>query len=192
VPGQIAAQILTRFPAFELHKGESGMTMSSARELFIHELSDTLSAENIIYKMLGKVAKETQLPEARKGYEKHLKETEQHIANVEAAFKSLGEAPEKTTCLAAKGLSEEHDALKEEEPTGHALELGLLGGAGKTEHYEIASYTLLVQMAKDLGETEAVKLLQANLDDELTMAKEVEKLATSVSRDAKKAEAVPA
>ena len=168
------------------------MSMSTPRELFVHELSDTLSAENIIYKMLGKVAKETQLPEARKGYEKHLKETEQHIANVEAAFKSLGETPEKTTCLAAKGLSEEHDALKEEKPTGPALELGLLGGAAKTEHYEIASYTLLVQMARDLGETEAAKLLQSNLEQEVATLKHVETLAKSLSQDAKKTAAVPA
>jgi ferritin-like metal-binding protein YciE len=168
------------------------MSMSTPRELFVHELSDTLSAENIIYKTLGKVAKETQLPEARKGYEKHLKETEQHIANVEAAFKSLGETAEKTTCLAAKGLSAEHDALKEEKPTGAALELGLLGGAAKTEHYEIASYTLLVQMARDLGETEAAKLLQANLEQEVATLKQVESLAKSLSQDARKTAAVPA
>lgn len=163
------------------------MPMSTARELFVHELSDTLSAENQIYKMLGKVVGETKLPDAKQAYQHHLEETKQHIANVTAAFEAIGEKPEKTVCLAAKGLGEEHDALKEEEPSGHALELGLLGGAGKTEHYEIASYTLLVQMAKDLGETEAAKLLQANLDQELTMSKTVVALAKTVSADAKAA-----
>lgn len=161
------------------------MTMSTARELFVHELSDTLSAENIIHKMLGQVVKETKLPDARAAYEQHLEETATHIANVEAAFKAIGEKPEKTTCHAAVGLNEEHKALKEEKPKDHALELGLLGGAGKTEHYEIASYTLLVQMAKDLGESEAAKLLQENLDQELQMSQTVEKLAKAVLKDAK-------
>ena len=164
------------------------MSMSTARELFTHELSDTLSAEQIIHKMLGEVVKETKLPDAKKAYEKHRAETEQHIANVEAAFKAIGEKPERTTCHAAVGLKEEHDALKDEKPTDHALELGLLGGAGKTEHYEIASYTLLVQMAKDLGETKAAGLLQENLDQELAMSKQVETLAKAVSKDAKVAE----
>jgi ferritin-like metal-binding protein YciE len=164
------------------------MTLSTARELFVHELSDTLSAENIIHKMLGQVVKETKLPDARAAFEQHLEETKQHIANVESAFEAIGEKPEKTTCHAAVGLSEEHKALKEEKPTAHALELGLLGGAGKTEHYEIASYTLLVQMAKDLGETEAARLLQQNLDQELAMSKTVEQLAKVVSKDAKAAE----
>jgi ferritin-like metal-binding protein YciE len=163
------------------------MPMSTAREIFVHELSDTLSAENIIYKMLGQVVKETKLPPAQEAYQHHLDETKQHISNVEAAFKAIGEKPEKTTCLAADGLSKEHAALKEEKPKDHALELGLLGGAGKTEHYEIASYKLLVQMAKDLGETKAAALLQENLDQELAMSKTVEKLAKMVSADAKKA-----
>lgn len=163
------------------------MAMSTAREIFVHELSDTLSAENQIYKMLGKVVKETKLPEAKAAYQNHQEETKGHIANVEAAFKAIGEKPEKTVCLAAKGLSEEHDALAEEKPTDHALELGLLGGASKTEHYEIASYTLLVQMAKDLGETEAVKLLQTNLEQELAMDKTITALAKTVSADAKAA-----
>ena len=163
------------------------MPMSTAREIFVHELSDTLSAENQIYKMLGKVVKETKLPDAKTTYQDHYEETKGHIENVEAAFKAIDEKPEKTVCLAAKGLSEEHDALAEEKPTDHALELGLLGGAGKTEHYEIASYTLLVQMAKDLGETEAAKLLQTNLDEELAMSKRVEQLAKMVSKDAKTA-----
>lgn len=161
------------------------MSMSTARELFVHELADTLSAENIIYKMLGQVVKETKLPDAKKAFQSHLDETRGHIANVEAAFKAIGEKPEKTTCHAAVGLSEEHAALREEKPTAHALELGLLGGAGKTEHYEIASYTLLVQMAKDLGEAKAADLLQQNLDQELAMSTQVESLARMVSKDAK-------
>ena len=164
------------------------MSMSTAREVFVHELSDTLSAENIIHKMLGQVVKETKLPDAKSAYEQHLEETASHIKNVEAAFKAIGEKPEKTTCHAAEGLSEEHKALKEEKPTDHALELGLLGGAGKTEHYEIASYTLLVQMAKTLGETEAAKLLQENLDQELAMSKTVETLTKAVLKDAKVAD----
>lgn len=164
------------------------MSISTARELFVHELSDTLSADTIILKMLGQVVKETRLPDAKAAYEQHLEETKAHIANVESAFKAIGEEPEKTTCHAAESLSEEHAALKEEKPTDHALELGLLGGAGKTEHYEIASYMLLVQMAKDLGETEAAKLLPQNLDQELAMSKTVETLAKAVLKDAKAAE----
>jgi ferritin-like metal-binding protein YciE len=42
-------------------------------------------------------------------------------------------------------------------------------------------------MAKDLGETDAAKLLQENLDQELAMSKQVETLAKAVLKDAKAA-----
>jgi ferritin-like metal-binding protein YciE len=57
-----------------------------------------------------------------------------------------------------------------------------LGGAAKTEHYEMAMYTGLVQMAKDLGETEAAQLLQDNLDQEKEMAVRVETLARELGK----------
>jgi len=161
------------------------MTLATPRDLFVHELSDTLSAEKIILKVLGAMVKETNRPELKQAFEHHREETEQQIANVEAVFKQLGEKPEKTLCFAADGLRKEHDALKEEKPKGLVLELGLLGGAGKTEHYEIASYTMLVQMATDLGETECAKLLRENLAQEVETAKKVDGFAKQIGMEAK-------
>ena len=160
-------------------------TLATPRDLFLHELSDTLSAENIIYKTLGEMITETKVPDVKKAFEHHHKETEQQIENLKTVFKNLGEKAEKVTCHAAEGLKKEHDSLKEEKPKGHVLELGLLGGAGKTEHYEMASYTMLVQMAKDLGETDSAKLLQENLDQEIAAANKVQMLAKEVGKDAK-------
>jgi ferritin-like metal-binding protein YciE len=161
------------------------MTLATPRDLFVHELSDTLSAERIVHKMLGEMIKETKRPELKQAFEHHRQETEQQIANVEQVFKQLGEKPEKTLCFAADGLKKEHDALKEEKPEGLVLELGLLGGAGKTEHYEMASYTMLVQMATDLGETDAAKLLKENLAQETETAKKVETFAKAIGKEAR-------
>ena len=161
------------------------MTLATPRDLFVHELADALSAEHIIYKTLGEMITETKVPDIKKAFEQHHKETEQQIANLESVFKNLGEKPEQVTCHAAEGLKKEHDSLKQEKPKDHVLELGLLGGAGKTEHYEMATYTMLVQMAKDLGETDSAKLLQQNLDQEIAAAEKVEMLAKEVGKDAK-------
>jgi ferritin-like metal-binding protein YciE len=68
------------------------------------------------------------------------------------------------------------------------LELANVGGAAKTEHYEMVMYTGLVQMAKDLGERDAAQLLQDNLDQEKAMAKRVEKLSKELGKAAKAAE----
>jgi len=161
------------------------MTLETPRDLFIHELSDTLSAEHIVLKMLGEMVNETEHAEAKQAIKHHQKETEQQIANVEAAFRLLGESPEETTCHAAEGLRKEHDALKEENPKGNVKELGLLAGAGKTEHYEMASYTMLITMAKNLGESEVADLLKENLDQEKEMARTVESLVREVGKEVK-------
>jgi ferritin-like metal-binding protein YciE len=113
----------------------------------------------------------------------HHDETLQQIKNLEKIFKQLGEKPEETTCHAAEGLKKEHDALQKEKPSPLVREVGNLAGAAKTEHYEIASYTALIQMAKDLGETEVADLLKENLDQEKEMAKKVESLSKQVGKD---------
>lgn len=161
------------------------MGLETPRDLFIHELSDTMSAENIVLKMLGELQDETENSDVKAAVKHHETETKQQIRNLEKVFKLLDETPEQTTCHAAEGLKEEHAALKKEKPSPIVLELGNLAGAAKTEHYEIASYTGLIQMAKDLGETEIADLLKENLDQEKEMAKKVESLARQVGKEAK-------
>ncbi len=159
------------------------MPLSTPRELFVHELSDAMSAEHIILKMLPELRKEARHPELKQAFEEHERETRQQIANLGAVFKQLGERPEQTTCHAAEGLKQEHEALHEEDPSPEILELGNLGGAAKTEHYEIATYTGLVQMARELGQRDAVRLLGDNLAQEKAMAKRVETLAKQVGKE---------
>lgn len=164
------------------------MSLQTPRDLFLHELSDTMSAEHIVEKMLVTLQGETGNSDVKAALKHHHSETLQQIKNIEKAFKQLGEEPEQTTCHAAEGLKKEHDSLKEESPSALVLEIGNLAGAAKTEHYEMASYNMLIQMAKDLGETEVVELLKQNLDQEKEMARKVESLARQVGKDAKKEE----
>lgn len=162
------------------------MALETPRDLFLHELSDTMSAEHIVLQMLGDLEAESGNDDVKAAVKHHQDETKQQIENLEKVFKLLDAKPEKTTCHAAEGLKKEHDSLKEEKPSPLVLEVGNLAGAAKTEHYEIASYNLLIQMAKDLGESDAADLLKENLDQEKEMARKVESLARQVGKDVKK------
>jgi ferritin-like metal-binding protein YciE len=159
--------------------------MDTPRELFLHELSDLLSAEHIIAKTLGELAKETQHDEMKTAFKEHGNESKEQVKRLEQAFKLLGEKPEDVTCHAAEGLRKEHEELHEENPSPEVLEMGNLLGAAKTEHYEIASYTGLVQIAKDLGEREVADLLKQNLDEETAMAKRIVDFTKTVGKEAK-------
>jgi ferritin-like metal-binding protein YciE len=159
------------------------MPLATARDLFLHELSDTMSAEHIVLDMLGSLESESGNADVQEAVKHHQGETRHQIENLDKIFKLLGEKPEKTTCHAAEGLKEEHDSLLQEQPSPLVLEMGNLAGAAKTEHYEIASYNLLIQMAKDLGERDVAELLKENLDQEKEMARKVESLARQVGKD---------
>ena len=165
------------------------MPITSVRELFVHELSDAMSAEQQILKMLPELQQEALNPELKQALKEHEAETKQQIKNLEAVFKQLGEKPEETTCFGVKGLADEHKALQEEDPSPEMLEMANVSGAEKTEHYEIVTYTGLIQMAKDLGEKEIAQLLQENLDQEKAMAKRVETLSKELGKQAKSREA---
>ena len=159
--------------------------LDTPRELFLHELSDALSAEHIIASTLTEVTRETQHKDLQAAFKEHGAESKEHIKRLEEAFKLLGEKPEKTTCHAAEGLRQEHQALHDENPSPNVLEMGNLLGAAKTEHYEIATYTGLVEIAKDLGEREVADLLKQNLDEETAMAKRVVDFTKVVGKEAK-------
>jgi ferritin-like metal-binding protein YciE len=160
--------------------------IANARELFVHELEDMVSAEHIIVNMLPELAKEARDPEAKAAFKEHEAETKGQINRLQEAFKRLGETPEEATCHATEGLKKEHEALHEEAPTPEVLAIGGLLGAAKTEAYEIASYTALVQMAKELGENGIAALLQETLDEELAMAKRVTALTKGAGKSAAK------
>ena len=59
----------------------------------------------------------------------------------------------------------------------------LTGAGARAEHSEIAAYTGLITMARAMGESEAVVLLQENLKQEKAALDKLEKAATRLSRE---------
>ena len=161
--------------------------ISTPRKLFLHELGDILYVERALAeKALPELIDEVQDDEFRTGLEKHLKQTRQHVVNIETVFESLGEEPEVEPCIGFDGLKQEHDKIVSETASG-LIDLVDVGAAARTENYEIAAYESLRRMAKGLGEQEAVDLLDANLKDEKETLREVEKIATRLSIEIAKA-----
>jgi ferritin-like metal-binding protein YciE len=165
--------------------------LTTPHDLFLHELGDILYverelAENTLPALIGEVSDE----EFKSGLKSHLKQTRQHIANVEKVFELLGEEPELEKCVGFEGLKAEHDQLIEESASS-LIDIVDIGAAARTENYEIAAYEGLRRMAKAMGEDKAVDLLDENLKQEKETLREVEKIATRLSNEsAKEASAV--
>jgi ferritin-like metal-binding protein YciE len=148
----------------------------------LHELGDILYVERKLKdEVLPKLIDEVESPEFRKGLERHLEQTKGHVTNLEQVFDMLGEEPKAEKCVGFEGLKKEHDELvSEAEPA--LIDLIDTGAAARTEHYEIAAYSGLMEMARSLGETDAVTLLEENLKQEKEALREVESV-TKTLRD---------
>lgn len=149
--------------------------VTTPKQLFKHELQDIYYAEKTLATTLPKLAQEATDPELTRAFTAHLKETQKHVSNLEKVFKHVGESPKAHPCPGIDGIKKEHDDfMKENTPSDEMRDAFLTGAGARTEHYEIAAYTGLVNQARALGEREAVALLQENLKQEKEALKKIE------------------
>lgn len=163
--------------------------ITTPRELFLHELADILYVEEQLARdVLPQLIGETQHAEFRRGLEKHLTQTRSHVQNVRQVFETLGETPETEECIGFEGLKREKQKLTSES-SDSLIDSVNTGAAARTEHYEIAAYTGLIEMARALGEQEVVGILDENLKQEKEALRQVESVEKTI-RDEIKAGAV--
>jgi ferritin-like metal-binding protein YciE len=161
--------------------------LTTPRDLFLHELADILYVERkLAGEVLPKLINEVQETKFRRGLERHLDQTRSHITNVEQVFDELGERPHEEECIGFEGLKREQEKLVGE-ASGDLVDLVNTGAAARTEHYEIAAYTGLIEMARALGEQNVVSLLDENLKDEKATLREVESIEKTLRDELKAA-----
>jgi ferritin-like metal-binding protein YciE len=157
--------------------------IKTMHEAFLHELGDTYDAEQQLTKALPELLKKAEHPKVKQGIEQHLKETEQQVKNLEQVFQSLGAKPRKVTCKGMAGIVAENKSTLEEIKEKALIDGAIVGGSGKVEHYEIASYRCLVSKAMLMGHTEAAQLLRQNLQQEERMAQQLEELERQLGQE---------
>ena len=158
------------------------MPMNSPQEFFLHEMQDLLGAEQLVLKTLPKLIESAGDKQVKAALREHVTETKQQVKNIEECFKLLGEKAEAVDCKGMQGIVAERDEFLKEKPSAEILQVFDLGAASKAEHYEIVSYTGLVDMAKLMGQKDVAKLLQENLKQEQAMAKRVEGFETQLGK----------
>ena len=159
---------------------------SKLRQFFIDQLQDIYWAEQKLVKTLPKLSEASHSPELRQAFDMHLNETKNHVSRIEKAFSMMKEKAEATECPAIKGIAEEgEDIIDETDDNTAQRDVGLIFAGQKAEHYEIATYGALIQLAKDMGEMEVATLLQETLKEEKAADQKLTQLAESgINRDA--------
>ena len=72
-------------------------------DLFLHTLRDIYYAEKKIVKSLPEMVEQATDAGLKRGFQEHLKQTENHVKRLEQVFEKLGEEPKGVDCPAIGG-----------------------------------------------------------------------------------------
>ncbi|MDQ0780551.1 ferritin-like domain-containing protein [Chryseobacterium sp. W4I1] len=148
-----------------VNKGE--MENSSLHKFFVSALKDIYFAENAIIEALEKMQQAATTEELKDAFEDHQLQTKKHVSRLEKVFRLIDEEPEKKECEAIKGIIKEgEEIIKSTEEGSMTRDAALIIAAQKVEHYEIATYGGLAQLAITMGHDKAADLLEKTLQEE--------------------------
>ncbi len=150
------------------------------RDFFIDELKDIYWAEKKLVSTLPKMQKASNSTELKNAIGDHLAITREHVARLEKVFGLLDEKAQAKKCEAMEGILKEGDSIIEDTEAGTATrDVGIILAAQKVEHYEIATYGTLTQLAETLGLDDVKELLGKTLSEE----KEADELLSGIAEN---------
>ncbi|MFN3349264.1 ferritin-like domain-containing protein [Pseudorhodoplanes sp.] len=135
-------------------------------DLYVHQLQDIYYAEKQILKSLPDMIGKATDRDLKSGLQKHLQETENHVARLEQVFKLHDLKPKGVDCPAIDGIIDEAEEISGEVADKEVLDAALIASAQAVEHYEITRYGTLIAWARQLGRDDAAAILQKTLDEE--------------------------
>lgn len=140
---------------------------SRLQEFFTDEIKDIYWAEKHLVKTLPKMQKAATSSELKNAFKDHLDVTKEHVARLEKVFELLGQKPQAKKCEAMEGITKEGESIIGDTEAGTATrDVGLILAAQKVEHYEIATYGGLHQLAITLGKNDIAVILNQTLGEE--------------------------
>ena len=149
-------------------------------KFFIDELKDIYWAEKHLVKALKKLKKAATTEELRQAFEDHAAATEEHVSRLEQVFEMFGKKAQAKKCEAMEGLTKETEGVIEDTEDGSMTrDVGLIISAQKVEHYEIATYGSLVQLANTMNLPEIAEILEQTLQEE----KDTDELLTYIAEN---------
>lgn len=136
-------------------------------KFFMDMLKDIYWAEKHLVETLPGMQRAATTDELQDAFEDHLLATQKHVSRLERVFRLLGKEPETKKCEAMAGLVEEANSIIKETKEGTMTrDVGLIIAAQKVEHYEIATYGSLVQLARTMDMHDIASLLEKTLWEE--------------------------
>ncbi len=136
-------------------------------QFFIDGIKDLYWAEKAIETLLKKNKSLAYTEELSDAIENHEKQTQKHVLRLEKIFHALNIKPEAKKCEAMAGIIKEDEEVVSNTPENSMTrDAVLIISAQKIEHYEIASYGGLLQIALTFNMNHIADLLEKTLLEE--------------------------
>jgi ferritin-like metal-binding protein YciE len=161
-------------------KSQENMNGSMLEDYFIDSLKDIYWAEKALTKALPRMSKAATSKDLKKAFDQHLAVTERQIDRLNKVFDKLGKRAQGKKCEAMEGLVKESESIiAETKDDTFTRDAALIMAAQKVEHYEIASYGGLAQLARTLNKKGIANLLESTLKEE----KRTDELLTRIAEE---------
>src|SRR5215471_1241365 len=176
-------------PRITAPREERSMKLESLHDLFVEELQDLYSAENMIIKALPKMIDKASAADLKGALTEHLEQTKVQADRLDQIFDQLGDELDRKgrKCKGVEGIIKENKTLLSEDAEPEVLDAGIIAGAQKIEHYEIAAYGTVRNYANLLGRNDWMQILEVTLEEEKQADKKLTQLAEHINVQAKAA-----
>jgi len=142
------------------------MRLSGPHDLFVVRMNTLRSMEEDALELLRDTETATRAHDLRELYARLAAETRQQILAIERLFDDLRLERVFAPSATMRGIESEAAAYRRATPAGATRDIAILEAAIDSQHIEIAAYSALLAAARALGESKAVRLLEAHLEQE--------------------------
>jgi len=164
------------------------MKLQSLQDLFVEELQDLYSAEKMLIKALPKMIDKTSSSQLRAAFQEHLEATQLHVDRLDQIFDELrGPDRDGKKCKGMEGIIKDGEDLLKEKAEPEVRDAGMIAGAQRAEHYEIAGYGTVRTYATLLGHNKWMGILETTLEEEKNADQKLTQLANAINIEAKAA-----
>src|ERR1044071_5971088 len=133
-------------------------------KLFYDSLKDIYWAEKHLLKALPRLQKASTSQQLQQAFQQHTGITQEQVARLDQVFQIIGKKAQAKKCEAMDGLTKEAESIIQDTQKGSMTrDVGLIMAAQKVEHYEIAAYGGLAQLAKTMRLEDVKNLLGQTL-----------------------------
>jgi len=165
------------------------MKLETLHDLLVEELQDLYSAETQIVEALPDMIEEANSPELKRAFKEHLDQTQGHVKRLDQIFDELGDEVDREdkSCKGMKGILKDSEELLDSHAETSVLDAGMIAGAQRVEHYEIAGYGTAKVFALLLGHNNWANLLGQTLEEEKQADQKLTQIAGRINVEAKAA-----